>query len=324
MSTFGDGLYQYGGVPVASANLGYGKSFFVRPSTGSDSNKGSTPSQAFKTLSRALEACVSGRGDTVYLIAQGNSSASTTDYQSETLDWSKDLTHLIGVSDSPFIGSRARIGQLSSVLTIDTLFKVSGSGCLIDGISIFQGVAGSTATAPIALEITGERNKISNCQISGIGHADMDVAGGRSLKITAGSENTIVGCFIGLDTIIRATSTTECELSGAATRNIFRDCMFEMYTSSSARLMFSIAAAMDRFTLFDSCIFNNVQNISSATAATAVFNAASWNGNILLRSPFANGFTNYTAADNSRLVALGFDGTASGHLIGISQGIDVA
>lgn len=323
MTTVSDGLYQYGGVPVGGM-FTPGRAIFVRPSTGSDGDNGKSPNKAVKTLSKALSLATANKGDVVYLIAESNTAASTTDYQSATLDWNKDGVHLIGVDAGPYIGQRARIAQLSTVKTIDTLFKLSANNCLIKNVEIYQGVATSTATTPVAMEITGQRNLIENCQISGMGDTSMDVAAGRSLKLTAAAENTFRNCYVGLDTSIRATAAAECELSGACTRNIFDKCIFNSYTSNSSMLMFTIAATMDRFTFFRDCAFINVLNITSATAMTAVMDAASINGNVHIMNPYVSGFTNITAADAARVKVLGLDGTATGHLIGISAAVDVA
>lgn len=324
MTTVSDGLFQWGGVPVGSGYVAeVGKAWFVKPSTGNDGNSGSSPNAALKTLATALSKATANKDEVVYLIAESNTAGSTTDYQAATLDWNKDGVHLVGVGASPMIGSRARIGQLSTVKTIDTLFKLSANNCYIANLEIFQGVATSTATTPVAMQVTGQRNKIANCQISGIGDTSMDVAGARSLLLTAAAENEIVHCYIGLDTVIRATAAAEVELAGAATRNRFSDCHFESYTSNASMLMVTIAAAMDRFTIFKDCIFNNVLNISSATAMTAALSGAAINGVVLIKDSMFAGFTNITAADNSRVQVLGLNGLATGHLISIAQGVDV-
>lgn len=324
MTTVSDGLYQFGGVPVGGYAASVGKAWFVKPYSGSDGNSGRSPQQAFKTLAKALAKATADKDEVVYLIAESNTAANTTDYQSTTLDWNKDGVHLIGIGASPMIGSRARIAQLSTVLTIDTLFKLSADNCLIANLEIFQGVASSTAVTPVAMEITGQRNKIVNCQISGIGNSSMDVAAARSLKLNAAAENIMEGCYIGLDTIIRATAAAEVELTGAVTRHIFKDCFFNTYTSAASFLMFKIAAAMDRFTLLDRCIINAAANITSATAPTAVMDAAAINGQVLIKDSMVNNFTNVAGADASRIRVLGLNGLATGNLISIAQGVDVA
>lgn len=316
------------GVPVLPSGGFTGKHFWVKPVSGSDARDGLSPDNAFKTLAKAKAAATANKNDVVFLVAEGNSASATTDYQSTGLDWNKDGVHLIGINAAPSIGQRSRIAQLSTVVTIENLFTVSANNCLIMNIEVFHGVDGSTATAPVAVTVSGQRNRIVNCQFSGIGDGtstnSMDVSGARSLVLSAASENLFVDCYIGLDTLIRATAAAEVELTGACTRNKFLNCHFRTYSSNANMLLIKVAAAMDRFTIFDDCMFTAAQNISSATTITAVFDANSINGEIFVRNPFVSGFTNITAADASRVKVLGLNGLATGHLIGLSQGVDVA
>lgn len=326
MTTFADQVYQMGGMPVGGLFMP-GKSFFVRPSTGSDGNTGRKPTKAFQTLAKALSMATANNGDVVYLIAESNTAGSTTDYQSVTLDWNKDGVHLVGINDSSKLGQRSRIAQLSTVKSIDTLFKLSANNCLIQNLEIFQGVASSTAVTPVAMQITGQRNHVVNCQISGNGDTggSTDVAAAASLVLT-GAENLLEDCYIGLDTVIRTTQAAEIKLAAtglSAARNTFKNCMISTYTSTTAFLPVTVNAAMDRFTLFDNCLFYCAANISSAAAPAGVFGGSlsTINGVILLKNPMTN-CTQYAAADASRVVALGHNGLATGHLIGIAQAID--
>lgn len=322
MTTVSDGLYQYGGVPVGGM-FTPGRAIFVRPSTGSDGNTGKAPNKAVKTLAKALALSTANKGDVVYMIAESNTASSTTDYQSTVLDWNKDGVHLIGLGSGSQIGQRSRISNLSTATAIVSgLFILSANNCVIKNIEIFQGQGSTNPTgASIAMVVSGNRNVIENCQVSGIGHAELDDATSRSLLVS-GSENVFRKCYIGLDTIIRATATAEVEVSAGA-RNIFDDCIFNSYTSNSSMLMLTLNAAIDRFILFDNCIFNSALNITSAVAMTAVVDANSVNGVVLMRNPMLNGFTNITAADAARVKVLGLSGLATGHLIGVSQAVDV-
>jgi hypothetical protein len=53
MTTFADGLYQYGGQPVGNMPDGSGTTYFVDNNSGNDGNTGRSWEKAFKTLSRA-------------------------------------------------------------------------------------------------------------------------------------------------------------------------------------------------------------------------------------------------------------------------------
>lgn len=327
MSTVADGLYQFGGVPVPIGSYSpmcTGKAIFVRPRTGSDANSGKRPNLAKKTLVGALAAATANAGDVVYMIAESNTASSTTDYQSVALDWNKDGVHLVGVNAGSFLGQRSRISQLSTVAAIATgMFTVSANNCFIANLEVFQGTPASGTTS-IAMLVSGQRNMFANMQISGMGDltAVADVSGSRTLKIS-GSENIFKHCYIGLDTAIRATMTTEVEISAGA-RNTFEDCHFETYTSLSTFKMISVATGCDRFVKFKNCEFHAVQNITSAVAPTGLIGITTMNGTVLMVNPYMYGFAQYVTADNAYVKMLGHDGTATGHLIGIAQSVDAA
>lgn len=301
-----------------------GKRFFVDPYYGSNGHDGMSPATAWKTLVYALSKCVANRGDVVYLLARSNTAAYTTNYLSANLDWNKDGTHLVGVNCGPFVGQRSRIANLSTATAFANLFTLSANGCLIKNIEFYQGQGGTNpSAASTCLTVSGQRNRIENCQISGIGHTELDDAGSNSLTIS-GSENYFIGCYIGLDTVIRATSVTEVILSGTPTRNIFEKCHFETYTSGSTFKMITIPTGMDRFTKFVDCDFHAAQNITSAVAPTGLIGITTCNGVVLMRNPMLYGFAQYVTADNAYVQVLGFDGTATGNLIGITQGVNAA
>lgn len=330
----GFGVQQAGGVllPQTLAALNnisagvyptQGNIFFVSPGTGSDANNGSVGAP-FASLATALAMCTAGQNDIVYLLAHSNTASQTTDYQTANLNWSKDLVHLIGVNGGPAIGQRSRISNKSTVAPFANLFTVSGNGCLIANIEFFQG-AGSTnpTAASTCVTVSGQRNHFVNCQIAGIGHSDLDDSGSNSLTVS-GSENVFDDCTIGLTTVIRATSVTEVVMSGTNTRNMFRNCDFETYTSGSAFKMVSIATGTDRYIKFLDCNFVAIQNITSAVAPTGALGITTMNGQVIMKNPYVYGFDQVTTADNAYVQVLGLDGTATGHLIGIAQGVDAA
>lgn len=321
-TNFPNGVTSFG-IPLPMSGIGptQGNYYFVKPATGNDDADGSSPDSALQTLARALELATANQNDVVFLMAESNTASGTTDYQSTALDWNKDLVHLIGVGAGPMIGQRARIAQLSTVLTIEDLFTVSADNCMIANIAVFQGVASSTATSPRAMVVSGERNQIVNCQISGIGNASMDTAGARSLAVT-GAENTFQHCYIGLDTIIRATATAEVTVGNVA-RTIFEDCFFNTYTSLSTFKMVTYTAP-DRFVLFKGGMINAVLNITSAVAPTGALAAAtSVNGQIILINCPVVGFADVATADDTKILVYG---TGNGTLVGLGLAgtVDVA
>ena len=324
MTTVADGLFQYGGVPVGGL-FSTGKAWFVKPSTGSDGNTGRTPGRALQTLAKALEKATANAGDVVYLIAESNTAASTTDYQSVVLDWNKDGVHLVGIGSTTMIGQRSRVSNLSTATAIvDGLFIVSADNCIIKNIEVFQGQGGTNPTgASIAVSVTGQRNHFVNCQISGIGHSELDDSTSRSLKVS-GSENTFSHCYIGLDTILRATATAEVEIAATAARNIFEDCIFNSYTSLST---FKAVAAttLERFVIFKDCMFIAVQGITSAVAPTGAISNTTPNGQINMLGGGVFGYADVTTADDSKTYLLSYSGLAANRVDqGVGTGTDVA
>ena len=295
-----------------------GNAYYVNPRTGVDVNPG-TVQLPFRSLRQALSVCTAGQNDVVFLCASSNTSSLTTDYLSANLDWNKDLTHLIGLNAGGAIGQRSRISNLSTAAAMAPMLTVSANGCLIQNIAVFQGNPASGTTS-IAMQVSGERNHIVNCAISGCGGATADVAGSRSLKVS-GSENTFDGCYIGLDTIIRGTMTEEVEISAGA-RNVFRSCHFESYTSLSTFKAITVATGCDRFIRFENCMFTAVQNITSAVAATGALGITTMNGQVIMMNPYVYGYSQIVTADNAYVQVLGLNGLATGHLVGIAQGVD--
>jgi len=290
-----------------------GNVWFVAPRTGSDiNNSGTNPGSPFKTLAFALSMATAGQNDIIYLLAQSNTASQTTDYQATTLTWNKDAVHLIGVNDGSFLGQRSRISNLSTAAALAPMVNLSANNCIFANLELFQGTPGSGTTSR-CLDVTGQRNRIVNCQISGMGDltAVADVSGSRSLKLS-GSENIFQHCYIGLDTALRATMTTEVEISAGA-RNTFENCHFETYTSLSTFKMVSVATGCDRWIKFVDCDFVAVQNITSAVAPTGAIGITTMNGQVIARNPYLYGFAQYVTADNVYVQVLGFNGLATGH-----------
>lgn len=306
---------------IGSNFVTQGNHWYVKPRTGSDAKDGKSPETAFATLAKALSVATADQNDVVYMFSESNTAASTTDYQATALDWNKDGVHLIGVGAAPMIGQRSRIAQLSTVKTIEDLFTVSADNCLIANIEIFHGVASGTQTAGRAMVVSGQRNRIVNCQISGIGDSSFDDAGARSLAVT-GAENYFKDCYIGLDTVIRGTATAEVTIGDIA-RTIFDGCFFNTYTSLSTFKMITYSAP-DRFVLLKNCVINAVQNITSAVAPTGALAAAtSVNGQILVVNSPVMGFADVATNDDSKILV---SGTGNGTLVGLGLAgtVDVA
>lgn len=293
-----------------------GNIFFVNPGTGNDNNNGSV-SQPLASLGAAYAMATAGQNDIIYLAAHSNTASLTTNYLGSKLTWAKDLVHLIGVNGGPMIGQRSRIANLAGTAAMAPMIDVTGNGCLFANLEIFQGTPGSGTTS-IALQVTGQRNVFQNCQISGMGDLTgvADVSGSRSLKIT-GSENFFNHCYIGLDTVIRATMVEEVEIASGA-RNIFENCVLASYTSLSTFKAVAIATAVDRFVRFVDCTFYTAESITSAVAPTGAIGMTTMNGQVQVIRPSVFGYSLLSTGGNTSIKVLAFQNATTVQGIGAS------
>lgn len=251
-----------------------GKTYYVKPNSGSDGRSGRTPKRAFATLQKAHSVMTAGQNDVVYQFAESNSADSTTNRvttaSAATFEWSKDLCHIIGVNAGGMIGQRSRIAFDSDFTAAVPLFTLSANACLIANIQFLAGVADSNPLG--AFLLTGERNRIVNCHLAGIGDDANDIAGAYSVKLT-GDENVFEDCTIGLDTTARGTNINSGLLvDGAATRNMFQDCLFTAFLEHATKhvhVRLNDTTAIDRWLWFKNCLFN-YESANYAAAGTGV------------------------------------------------------
>jgi len=275
-----------------------GNIFFVNPANGDDNNPG-TSDQPLKTLAQALSLATPNQNDTIFLCASSNAAGSTTDYQTQTLTWNKDLVHLIGINAGPLYSQRSRVAFFSSYAAAGPLFVVSANDCLIQNIEFFMGVA---SVLPIGcVKVTGERVVFRGCQIAGIGASTNDIAGAYSLNLSGCNECLLDDCTIGLDTIVRAAqANSEILVDTASTRCHFRKCRIVSmigHVSNHPQVKLNGATAIDRTLIFEDCLFLN-ESINYAYAQASIFKltAALTQGFVILNNPYANNSDNSTAA----------------------------
>lgn len=272
------------GIPIGRNS----QAFFVSPISGGDGQRG-TPDRPFKTLSQAHTACTAGNNDVVFLMAESNTAASTTDYQSTSLAWSKDLTHLVGLAPPGTKWShRARIAQLSTATGVTALVNVSANGCYFANFSIFHGVA--DATSLVALKVTGQRNVFRGMHIGGMGDTSktQSVAGAASLWMVGAAENAFYDCVIGLDTATRDADGTEILCETACTRNWFERCLIDSYIDATGFASATIGTnGIDRGLYFKDSLFMT-KSTNKATQQTSVFSIpAISQGAIILDNTYA-------------------------------------
>lgn len=240
-----------------------GKVWHVRPSGGSDYNPGDSPTMAFKTLKKALSAATANQNDIVLLYAENDTAASTTDYQSVTLDWNKDLVHLIGVASPTAFNKKARIANAATTV-VSPVFKVSANNCIVANVTITNEY--NNAGALLAAQVTGSGNYFKNVHFAGIaGGTNQSATNSADLSLT-GASNTFDSCVLGVTSVARDADATNLLGAGAAD-NLFVDCIIQANTSANGYL-FVTMTAMDGFLIFKRCLFPNAGTQANATFAS--------------------------------------------------------
>ena len=153
MTTFADGLYQYGGVPVGGEIMGLigdGKVFYRDTGNGYDGNTGTQPTQAFATIQAAIDACVSGRGDVIMCLPGGEE-------VTETVAFNKSG---ITVKAVTYGANQFASGELFSIYSASTFTDGPAatitSRCTIDGLGFASRDTGATFYGGAALLIGGD------------------------------------------------------------------------------------------------------------------------------------------------------------------------
>lgn len=264
ITSFGMPVLPGGGLPPG------GNVYFLDPAHGSDNNDGKSPASAFQTLATAYAALTANQNDVLFYIA-GSSSITLT----AALTWAKNYTHFIGLCAPTRVGQRARIFQSASLVGASPLITISASGCIFANLYIFQGV--NDATSLINVAVTGGRNYFHNCHFAGGGHAAQAIDGGASLALGGTQtceENVFERCTIGVDTIDSATGMMALIFNGTeAHRNEFKECTFRMRAGNSGAgfvELVTTAAAIDRDTVFDNCLFINNSTANDMASAFVI------------------------------------------------------
>lgn len=313
LTNFPNGITSFGIPVVGGAEMPLtGTHFFIDPVNGNDGNTGLSIAKAVATPAKCLTLMTAGKNDVAYLIGNGASSGSgrlTTE-----LDWSKNACHLIGIAAPSMVAGRARIAWLSTATKEDTLFTLSGDGCIISNIHFFQDYA--TAAAQQAMVVTGERNYIANCHIAGGGNATGAAhASCTSLTLTGGGENTFEDCTIGLDTIgSGAGANATIAIGTAVARTIFKRCHIVKEAGDTDPVFVSVGATgITRYIIFEDCMFMNTAGSKTMVAAMAV-NASPGGSVFLLGGGLFGAVTDWVAADHAYVQLCGYMNAGSGNL----------
>ena len=287
---FGMPLYGIAGIPPFTGNY-----FWVDETNGSDGNTGG-PQDPFATLTQALSKCLANNNDVVFMTGSVHVTA--------TVAWSKNKTHLIGLSP-PSQNSRARIAIANTAATtgaVSPLVNVTAAGCIFQNIEGFNGI--NQAATQVTWAEAGGQNYYKNCNFIQTGNATACAQAGSRALTVASDECLFEGCTIGGDTNVRATNANYTleflvnPISGqGAARTIFRNCVFQMLSTDSSNAHINAAnTTVDRYTLLDNCALINEVDSTATTATNAIIFGTG--GSLIIQGGSTLGFTHVTSSTN--------------------------
>jgi hypothetical protein len=181
MTTFGDRVFQSGGIPVGGGLLGLigdGRVFFVDPGNGDDANPGTSPTSAYATMSTAIGATTTQRGDVIVRLP------GTETVTAELLITTEGITVVAATSGwSPPAGRGAGAeyylmwgAALSDAAVIHQRENCSWIG--LSFASISTGATEAGAAMNIANEVAGDQggfNYVTSCEFPAWGSNDSGI-----------------------------------------------------------------------------------------------------------------------------------------------------
>jgi hypothetical protein len=217
-----------------------------------------------KSISAALAAMTSGRNDVAILSPDSHT-------QTATVDWNKNMCHLIGAYGPARMNHRSRIG-MSGNFTPE--FKVTGYGNTFANLYMMHGVG--AAANLVGLSVEGERNSFIRCHILPANATELDQAAYRLVSIDK-AENYFLDCFFGSDTVAW-TNGAMIKLGvtgdGGPPRVVFENCIFLM-NADNGQVRFLDASLAGLGTCM--MIFLNCQFINVGSALAYAINGAGMN-----------------------------------------------
>lgn len=291
---------------------GYAGVQFVNADSGNDSYGGLSPARPLQNLDTAYNRCGGGQNEVIYVLGGTKAVSFTSAIASggAGLVWSKNHTHLIGLAGGNPIGGRARITSGVSTVLLTPMITVSGNGCRFENLE-FENVGSHATTAAVCIAITGARNSFVNCQISGgvgalnVGAAMRSLLIGGTIGGTAvgpADENYFSHCYIGLDTVPRTgTGASEIEILGGSARTVFENCIISTIGNGAGFYLTIGALGIDRFCLFNHCMFMNAYTFRGQTILSDAFSINAGPGGLVVLTGgcIVTGATALSASDTA-------------------------
>jgi len=236
MTTFPDGVYQYGGVPVGVGRLSEifeaGNIWFVDNDNGSSAYTGKRPDWAFDLPSTAVAAA--SKGGVIYIRPRTTTASADNKYTDNvTIPATKCMLSLIGAGNG-YPAYRGAVNMVPSTTTTHTI-NVQASGCSIENMTFDH----TTATAGNAINCVRSATiqaiclTVKNCRF--LGNTILPGSDGTTVTGTIGlgsaqyshiEDNVFLKCSSG----ITMWATSGSPMSIIIRRNVFsgmvlsRDC----------------------------------------------------------------------------------------------------
>lgn len=267
-----NGIPLIGGVPVTfgnTSNQGAGVIYYVNPTNGSDSNKGTSMDKPFASISKAYSVMTSNNHDVCVL------SASSAHVPTDELTVTKNRLHFYGldavVRDYGY-GSRARVTMGVTTGSAIAVVQNTGVGNTFSNIKFDS--ADTLSTSIYAFAEGGEYTVINNCEI--YKSTDLDQATAAELLMNGDSalvKNCTIGSLVNQVTAARTNVLlTRVTIAGKVARDVtFKDCLLWLKSSSATASHFHATTATDveRMLLIENCKMI-VAKLSSGTVGDAI------------------------------------------------------
>lgn len=296
--------------------MSVGEIYYVDPTAGNDTtHAGKRAGDALKTVSAAEDKCTEYQNDVVLIVPTGGTGRTT---EPTAIAWDKRFTHLMGNAAPIFNSPRAGMAFTAAAATTTAQFVISDNGCIFKNVVFYQGVADSYG----GVQVTGDYNYFEGVHFNGVVDATAgDSADARDLVLTGASDNVFVSCTIGNDTTARSAANANLELASGSARNEFINCRLINWADNADALHVIAADAncIDRYVMFDHCLFNgNATNAGATTQTVAMNTGNAIGGSIFLWDSWLYGSTDW-ADDFTMVEALGSMVQSTGNTAGLNQ-----
>lgn len=260
MTTFADGVFQYGGMPTGGGSgipTTFGKYLFVNPDS-NGTGTGKSLKDAFLTVGAAVTASTTNEHDVILMHAQ---SAHSTASSNDQLTLTKNRLHFVGLGGgSRYQGQRTRWTMGVTTGVAIAIVKNTGIGNTFTNIKFDS--SDTLSTSLYAFADGGEFTQLTKCEVT---KTTLLSNTGRAPMLCNGDGAYYVGCTFGSTIpIVTAKSSsmliTRETISGKVARDVvIEDCLFLIKTTSTDSSLLHGANANDveRIFLLKNCGFYN-------------------------------------------------------------------